>query len=235
MGLLDPRTHLRALGAVVAPAYCVGCGRHGADLCAGCAAVLHRGARRSDPDPCPAGLPPTYAAADYDGAVRAAVLAFKEHGRSALLTPLRSGLVAACAAALVAVPDQRLPWPVLLVPVPSSPQAIRARGADPAADLARAAARELGRAGLPARCWRGLGSTRRRLDQAGLDATRRAANLHASMQARAPRVAATVLVVDDVVTTGATLVEAARALRAVGVEPVGCAVVAATRRWSARA
>jgi predicted amidophosphoribosyltransferase len=68
----------------------------------------------------------------------------------------------------------------------------------------------------------------------GLDRAGRAANLAASM---APTTAALridpdvpVVLVDDVVTTGATLLEAARALRTVGLDPVAAAVVAATTR-----
>lgn len=244
MGLLDPLGHLRALGAVIAPVHCVGCGATGRDLCPDCGRELHAAAaRRSDPDPCPDRLPPTFAAAAYDGAVREAVLAFKEHGRVALRAPLRDGLAAACSAALLALDGAVRPKPVagtapavllrgavLLVPVPSSPQAVRARGADPIAELARAAAGVLAGAGVDASLWHALRSSRRRLDQAGLDTARRAANLDGSMQARRGARTGTVLVVDDVVTTGATLLEAARALRATGVEPAACAVVAATRR-----
>ncbi len=83
-----------------------------------------------------------------------------------------------------------------------------------------------------------LTSVRRRRDQVGLDRAARAANVAASM---APTTAALrlprdvpVVLVDDVVTTGATLGEAARALRACGVEPVAAAVVAATTRSALR-
>lgn len=238
VGILDPRSHVRALGALVAPVRCVGCGADGHELCPDCGRALRRAAARHDPDPCPDGLPPTFAVAPYDGAVRAAVLAFKEHARVGLRVPLRDGLAAACAAALLALDGAHRPAPtgaaVLLVPVPSSPQAVRARGADPAGELARAAAGVLRRAGVDARCWQVLRPARRRLDQAGLDAARRAANLHGSMRARGGARPGTVLVVDDVVTTGATLLEAVRALRAVGVEPAACAVVAATRRRGPR-
>jgi predicted amidophosphoribosyltransferase len=75
-------------------------------------------------------------------------------------------------------------------------------------------------------------------DQAGLDASARAANLAGRLAARPGgqrRLAAggrpvLVLICDDVLTTGATLAEARRALRSVGVPVIGAATLAATRR-----
>ena len=84
-------------------------------------------------------------------------------------------------------------------------------------------------------------------DQAGLDATSRAANLGGALRAHPPtlrRLAgaterghvqpAHVVVCDDVLTTGATAAEAQRALRAVGLPPLAVAAVAATQRRPAR-
>lgn len=220
---------LAPLAQVVTGRECVGCARPGFDLCPRCQAPLLQGAHCADPTPCPAGLPPTYAAASYDGPVREAVNAFKEHGRTGLRVPLAVALSASVAAAVLG--RGRSVRPVLLVPVPSSPDAARSRDTDATGDLARAAATALRRAGLPVRCRPGLRPTRRRADQTGLSATDRAANLAGSMQARpGPRGAYDVVIVDDVVTTGATMAEAARALRERGVEVTGCAAVAATRR-----
>ena len=73
-------------------------------------------------------------------------------------------------------------------------------------------------------------SSRAVADQAGLDAAERAANLGGAPAARRPLDGLPVVVVDYVMTTGATLVEAARALREAGAAVRGCAVVAATRR-----
>jgi orotate phosphoribosyltransferase-like protein len=75
---------------------------------------------------------------------------------------------------------------------------------------------------------------RRTVDQAGLGAAERRANLGGAM-ALVPRWALAVdgavcLVADDVVTTGATLAEAARVLRAAGAAHVTAAVIAATSR-----
>jgi predicted amidophosphoribosyltransferase len=75
-----------------------------------------------------------------------------------------------------------------------------------------------------------LAPTRSVADQAGLDTSGRARNLAGALAARRCADGLRVVVVDDVVTTGATLAEATRALRAAGAEVLGAAVVAATVR-----
>ncbi|MBK5307448.1 MAG: ComF family protein [Frankiaceae bacterium] len=221
---------LAALLDLVLPQQCAGCSGPG-PWCRDCAAVLRLAARtplgRVQPDPVPAGFPRAAAAAAYDGAVRGALLAHKERGRLALVLPL--GL------ALAAAVDCLQPPPgVLLVPVPSSRSAVRQRGQDHARRLATAAARVLSAEGTAARAVPGLRPARFVGDQSGLGAVGRAANLAGAFQvsSRLPA-GALVVVVDDVVTTGASLAEASRALRSAGLVVHGAATVAATfRRWS---
>jgi predicted amidophosphoribosyltransferase len=211
-----------ALLDLVLPRACAGCRLPGAGVCPGCAAALRAGARRTRPHPCPPGLPPLVAVADYDGPVRSLLLAHKEHGRLLLVRPLGAALAGA-----VALLDP--PSGTVLVPVPSSRAAVRARGHDHARRLAREAAR---RSGLRARPL--LAPTRAVADQAGLDARGRAANLAGALCARRRLDGLVVVLVDDVVTTGATLAEGVRALRAAGARVHGAAVVAATRRRTGR-
>ena len=93
-------------------------------------------------DPGAAGLAPPWTAADYDGAVRAALLAHKERHVAGLAATL--GALLAVAVAAAARP------PVLLVPVPSRPGVVRARGHDPLLAVGPCVRRE----DCPARPWR---------------------------------------------------------------------------------
>ena len=202
---------------LVLPRDCAGCGVPGRTLCAPCSRVLQGASPFAHrPSPAPAGLPPLTAAAAYDGLVRALLLAHKEHGRVGLAGPLGRALATAAA---VHGPG------VVVVPVPSSRAAVRARGHDHARRLASGAARALGLRSAAL-----LVPVRAVADQSGLGAASRADNLAGALRARRGLSGVEVLVVDDVVTTGATLAEAARALTVAGARVRGAAVVAATAR-----
>lgn len=213
---------------------CVGCGRAGRVLCPSCAASLPTGAQPRWPDPVPAGLAPPWAAAEYGGVVRAMVVGHKERRLLALRRPLSRLLAGAVATAVTALPA----GPLVLVPVPSRPGSARARGHDPTAAITRGAARLLRADGHDAVTVGLLRSRSGVLDQAGLGAAARSANLAGSMCVRAGslrslatrRPRARVVLCDDVITTGATLREAQRALEQVGLVVEAVTAVAATRR-----
>ena len=103
---------------------CVGCARPGRVLCRPCEAGLPGRPRPAWPTPTPPGLVGPWAAAPYDGDVRAMVVGHKEDRLLALRGPL--GALLALAAASI-----RAREPVLLVPVPSRRASVRQRGYDP--------------------------------------------------------------------------------------------------------
>ncbi|SFB79327.1 Predicted amidophosphoribosyltransferases [Streptomyces aidingensis] len=217
---------MRELGGLVLPAECAGCGAARTPLCAQCRAALPAGgARRVRPRPEPPGLPPVYAAAVFADRARAVLLAHKERGALGLAGPLGAALAGAVRAAAG-------PGPVAgvlhLVPVPSAAAARARRGHDPVRRTARSAAARLRARGMPVRVWCALRHRRRVADQAGLDALARAENLRGALAGPRGRSAlpGPLVLVDDLITTGATLAEAARAVRESGATVLGAAVVA---------
>ncbi|WP_405789136.1 phosphoribosyltransferase family protein [Streptomyces sp. NBC_00029] len=210
------------LAGLVLPVDCAGCGAVRVLVCADCRDGLSgAGAGPVRPSPCPVGLPGVWARASYDGAVRGLLLAHKERGALPLAGVLGAALAGAVLAAGAEGADGgRGAGEVALVPVPSARRQIRARGHDPARRIALAAAGRLRRAGVPARVAPVLRLRRAVADQAGLGARERRENLTGALAVRRGGARLTygaeIVLVDDVITTGATLAEAARAVRAAG-------------------
>lgn len=216
---------------LVVPVRCAGCGEPGASPCPICCAALIRQVPHLLPD---IGLGvPAVVAAGYAGSVRGLLLAHKERGRQGLTPPLGAAL--AVAIRRVLTESGIGPGHVVLVPVPSRGSAVRARGRSTVTELARSAASRLDAPG--ARCVVGtwLHPVRRLQDQAGLGARQRFRNLAGALEGDAPQMARSslgasgerpVVIVDDVITTGATAHEAVRALVAAGHNVVGVAGIA---------
>lgn len=230
--VLDPLVDL------VLPRHCVGCLRPGVALCAACGPIT--GVHRLQ-----SGGLEVVAAGRYADGLRAALLAYKERGRRDLAHSLGRCLGTAVAQAVpgsraAAGPNGQRPRVVLVWP-PSARSVAAARGGDHLARLARHAAVVAGVRTAPGV----LVSTRHVQDSAGLTIAARAENLRGSMRALPPpenrdrrilrgsaspgRCTVAVLV-DDIVTTGATLREAHRALDEAGWTVLAAAVVAATPR-----
>lgn len=193
---------------------CAGCGAAGTALCRACeAGLVPSPIRRTS------GGVPLWAGLAFDGVAAGVLRAVKEDGQTSLIRTLRPALAAAVDAQRAEL-DERHGIDVV-VPVPTSRSAYRRRGFRVPELLA-------GGTGIPMR--RLLVPARRVRDQRGLGAEDRRRNVEGAFIAQRPGAGAGALVVDDVVTTGATCAEAARALRAAGFHVVGAVAVAATPR-----
>jgi ComF family protein len=225
--LRDARSVLGAVAGraldLALPASCAGCRREGPPLCRECLPALdvRLGAEPGVPIGLPADLPAPLLqlewCAPFTGVTRRALHGLKYDGERRLASFLGAAIARRWARAGAGGE--------LLVPVPASPDRVRERGYDQAALLADEAGRRLG---LPA--VRALERTRATTAQFDLDRAGRASNLGGAFRVAPGRqrdvAGRWVVLVDDVVTTGATLGEAVRAFRARGLTVVGAAVLA---------
>lgn len=224
---------LRAGIDLVLPQVCPGCFA-AEPWCATCAATIGGRPRAIEPPEAmldqfaEAGrpLPAVHALARYTGPIRAAILAGKERGRRDL-PPL---LGAALGEGLAVLQDSGvLPAELWLVPAPTRRSSARARGGDPVTAMARSAASVLASSGRPTGVAPCLYLARGTRDSVGLTAAGRAANLAHAVRFRAaaaPPAGASVVLLDDVLTSGATVSRSSMTLSSRGLRPAGALVLA---------
>jgi predicted amidophosphoribosyltransferase len=202
---------------LVLPVECGGCGAPSTKWCETCARTLM--VRTDEPvlvtprlDP---GVP-VFSLGRYAGVRREAIVAVKERGRADLVRPLSAALHAGLAHLLAwGIVDA----PLTLVPAPTRRAAARRRGGDPVTRMALAA-------GPPdttvSAALRMRAFTR---DSVGLSAGQRQRNIAGRVALRGS-VGGDVLLVDDVVTTGATADESVRVLQTAGARVTAVLVIA---------
>ena len=212
---------------LILPLECGGCGAPSTRWCAACAVELtvpadkpHVVNPRVDP------LVPVFALGRYAGPRRQAILAMKERGRGDLVAPL--------ARALAVGVHRLLVWgmvetPLTIVPAPTRRSAARRRGGDPVTRMARLAQMSL--AALPdCREITAVQALRMKAlarDSVGPGTAARERNIAGRVVLRGARPVTEVVLVDDVVTTGATARESVRILQAAGVRVAAVLVIAA--------
>ena len=186
--------------AVLLPVDCAGCGAADRAVCAACLAAIDGPPIESHT---PGGLLVRSAVA-YEGIARALILALKEHNRTDAARPLARRLA------------PLLPSTLPLVAVSPSPAAWRRRGYDPVRLLVRRPTLRV------------LRVVRATEVQKSLSVDERAANRAGFLRATRSLDGLRVVIVDDVVTTGATLDEAVRAIQSAGGEVDHAITLAAT-------
>jgi predicted amidophosphoribosyltransferase len=200
---------MRSILDLLLPHRCAGCGAPAALWCSACAATLRR-----FPVIRP-GLTDAHALSPYHGPARRAVLAYKERGRRELASALGAALAAA-------LPEIRA-GPYALVPAPSRPAAARARHGQHMAAVAAACAEALPDATVAPVLTLSGGAR----DSLGLNPAAREANLRGRIHCAAspPRHA---VLIDDVITTGATATTCRTALLEAGAKTVTVLTLTAT-------
>ena len=216
---------------VFLPPVCAACGTPGMAVCARCLEVFSR------PFPVSRSLVPVpaYSLARYQTVARKLVLSYKERGRRDLAEPLGALL----AEVLVQLPqlshtpvgrtsDDRTLW---LVPVPSRRSSSRLRGGPHIQRLAKHCAKAMAASGQPAAVAPALKLGAGVLDSTGLSAQERKRNLADRVflvDQGAPPAGASVVLLDDVITTGATVAACTRVLAQAGYQVAAVMALTAT-------
>ena len=202
---------MRALQELICPIRCLGCSALGLSICSTCRRNWHPHIFRRNSKSSPHF--PIYSSVQYSPIAGKVLLAAKE--QSLLIAD--DLILHALNRSLVHCMQEH--GPGILIPIPSRPAVARLRGRQFVFELSAQLSQK---SHLPT--FNNLAHIRKVRDQSNLDARARSQNLAGAMKALR-YLSGKAFLIDDLVTTGSTLDEAARALREIGIE-VAAAVTA---------
>lgn len=216
-------SEVRSLSGLIFPSCCVGCSEPQVEICSSCWQLWKAAPISSRLDALPISF-----TARYQPKVQRFILAAKEEGSRAARSVLALAMANSLRQIIVELSIRR----VLLVPIPSHPSSIRRRGRDHALRLSQAVAGQFG-------AEVGFGSllkvARPVVDQTGLNYDQRARNLAGAFSADSRSIMGknevALVMVDDVITSGSSLREGARALTSIGYPPCAAICACASARF----
>ena len=195
---------IRALQELIFPVRCLGCSTLGLSICSLCRSQWHPHifTRNSRSSP----IFPIYSSIQYSPIAGKVLLAAKENSQVQADDLILDALTKALSQCV------REHGVGILIPIPSRPSIARLRGRQFMVELSQQLSASIG---LPT--FENLIHVRKVRDQSSLDARARMENLQGALKGRR-YLSGKAFLIDDLVTTGATLHEAARALRVLGIE-----------------
>ncbi len=196
---------LAALKELVYPTTCAGCNLLGTQLCNSCSETWF-----TPPKLNYLGESKLYFVANYNPQSARIILAAKEDGNVFCIN-----LLARCIARSIifALPESFIAQPVAIITIPSSPAAIRRRGRDHISQVAKQVVKNLAVENIPATYSPVIYLSKNIKDQSKLNSRQRTQNLSGAFSVKNCEIpSGDLFLIDDLVTTGASIQEGVRAL-----------------------
>lgn len=196
---------IQSLKELIYPEICLCCGKTGAKICDSCSRYWLAKPNRSKVENIW-----LFFVATYDEATSQVILAAKEAGNKDAVRLIARSIASSVSFAIV---NLGISQPINLVTIPSQLSAIRRRGRDHIKDLAQEVIIQLNQQDINAICLPILKPIKKIKDQSDLNGLQRKENMnHAFTVKSSPISQSTVILIDDLVTTGASIQEGVRAL-----------------------
>lgn len=196
---------IQSLKELIYPEICLCCGETGAKICDSCSRYWLAKPNRSKVENIW-----LFFVATYDEATSQVILAAKEAGNKDAVRLIARSIASSVSFAIV---NLGISQPINLVTIPSQLSAIRRRGRDHIKDLAQEVIIQLNQQDINAICLPILKPIKKIKDQSDLNGLQRKENMnHAFTVKSSPISQSTVILIDDLVTTGASIQEGVRAL-----------------------
>lgn len=196
---------ISSLKELVYPVTCLSCSSLGAKLCSNCLLMWQIRPIKSNIQKYP-----LYFSADYNEFTGSIILAAKELANKDAIELLAAAIARSI---ILAINDLSLHSPIVLTPIPSQYSANRRRGRDHIKELTEVVISKLQTKGVFAFCLPLLIHTKKIQDQSKLNSQQRKVNMYQAFLTRQPEISiGGVILIDDLVTSGASIIEGIRAL-----------------------